>query len=567
MSELKQEYERVMEQLTVKGGMFELTQVEVNGLQYQAYNAAPSSVTELINRGRDFGDSTFLVYQDERISFAEFFRLVDQVAFCLQQDYGVKPKDRVAIAMRNYPEWMVFYLAILDIGAVAVPLNSWGQTKELTYGLEGAQVAMVACDGDRLALIEDFVQEHQLPTIVVRSEEQSSYVTPLKDLLVEIPQDAAPEYVGIYSDDPAMIMYTSGTTGLPKGAVVSHRNICNAILNFECTMTANAMLSSEIIGKAMAKGYPQAALLAVPLFHVSGCLSQFIPSLRMGRKLVILHKWNAADALRLIEQERITSFGGVSNMIQEMLDAPEFASTDLDSLFGIGGGGGAQPPHLEELIQAKMPDALAGTGWGLTESTATGTSCTGSTYLAHPTSTGLAAPIVSLKICDARGHEVPQGETGEVWVYSATNISGYWNNLDATQQTFRDGWLRSGDMGYLNEDGYLFIAGRIKEVVIRGGENIYPVEVEQCIATMPGVKEVAAVGIPNQDYGEELVAGVVPHSENCISERQVQGFVAERLAKFKVPAWVFCQTDPLPRNATGKLLKRKLIDSIVAEVG
>lgn len=567
MSSPKQQYDEAIAQLTSAGSPFETVSVNVGGQEYNAYSSAPSSVTELISAGRQFNDQTFLVYNDERISFDAFFKQVDQIAYVLREQYSVLPGEKIAIAMRNYPEWMSLFLAILKIGAVAVPLNSWGRSQELIYGLQDSQVSLLCCDAERLELLNAYLGESRLACLAVRgaaSEELPACVE-LNELLDYLPDPLEDVSVEVEPDDTAMIMYTSGTTGQPKGAVMTHRNITNAVVNFECMMMANAMVSGELIGAAMQKGYSQAALLAVPLFHVSGCLSQFIPSLRMGRKLVLLHKWNAEIALELIEKERITSFGGVSNMIQEMLKSPDFERRDLDSLFGLGGGGGAQPSGLEELIESKLPGALAGTGWGLTESTATGTSSTGLTYKRYPTSTGIPAPIVDIDIRDESGNSLGKGEVGEIWVRSVTNIKEYWGKPEASQETLIDGWLRTGDLGYLNDESYLFIEGRKKEMIIRSGENIYPVEIELCIGRMETVAEVAVLGLSHEEYGEQVVAVVRAQPNQVLTESEIQEFVRSQLAGFKVPGKVYFQQEVLPRNATGKLLKQTIAKQLVSE--
>lgn len=560
MNSVKQQYDEAIAQLTSAGNLFETVAVEVDGYEYLAYGSAPDSVTELISGGRQYNDQTFLVYNEERISFDAFFNQVDKIAFVLKEQYNILPGERVALALRNYPEWMSLFLAIVQIGAVAVPLNSWGQAQELSYGLQDAQASLVCCDEERLKILKQFLKESRLACIVVRgvAHDDLSACLELDELLESLPDGVESSMLDIKPDDTAMIMYTSGTTGQPKGAVMTHRNIANAVINFECMMMANAMVSGELIGAAMQKGYSQAALLAVPLFHVSGCLSQFIPSLRMGRKLVLLHKWNAEVALELIEKERVTSFGGVSNMIQEMLSSPDFKRRDLDSLFGLGGGGGAQPSGLEGLIESKLPGALAGTGWGLTESTATGTSSTGLTYKRFPSSAGIPAPIVEIDVRDEAGKSVSDGEVGELWIKSVTNIKEYWGKPEASKETLNDGWLRTGDLGYLNNENYLFIEGRKKEVIIRSGENIYPVEIELCIGSMDSVVEAAVLGVPDEEFGELVVAVVSVKPGQTLTKRDVQDFVRSRLAGFKVPSKVHVQQEPLARNATGKLLKQTI---------
>jgi len=350
-------------------------------------------------------------------------------------------------------------------------------------------------------------------------------------------------------------MYTSGTTGNPKGAVSSNFAICQTLVNFEVQAYISAMANPETIGKMLGSGFEPASLLAVPLFHVSGCYPVFMLNLRGGRKTSIMYKWNAEDALSIIEKERITIFVGVPTMSLALLESPEFTSTDTSSLYSIGAGGAACPPHLKDLIYSKLPDAYAGTGYGMTETNATCSSFTGEAFRLNPGSAGILSPVVECKTVDEQGNTLPRGETGELYIKSPTNVQQYWNMPEASDSTFIDGWVASGDVGYIDENNFVYIVDRIKDMVLRGGENIFPIEIEGILQSHPAVLEAAVYGVPDDHWGEELVATVALHASSTVSPQELQKYVAGQVAAFKVPGTIMLSSEPLAKNATGKLLK------------
>ncbi|MCZ6828992.1 MAG: long-chain fatty acid--CoA ligase, partial [Gammaproteobacteria bacterium] len=362
--------------------------------------------------------------------------------------------------------------------------------------------------------------------------------------------------VDIGPDDLAMIMYTSGTTGKPKGAASTNRAICQALYNFEFHAYSSAMANPDTIGKMVDSGFEPSTLLVVPLFHVSGCFAVFMLNLRGGRKTAIMYKWNVDKALQIIEQQRITTFTGVPAMSLALLESPAFDTADTRSLFVLGFGGAACPPHLAELVYHKLPDCYPGTGYGLTETCATGASCTGEAFRIMKGTAGSVSPIVEIKTVDENGRDLAQGESGEIYVRSPTNVREYWNLPEASADTFRDGWLASGDVGYVDDNNFLYVVDRIKDMVIRGGENIYPVEIEGCMVEHPAVIEVAVYGVPHDSWGEELAVTV--YSESAVDADELSNWVGQRLAGFKVPAYINIQSQPLPKNATGKVLKKQV---------
>lgn len=565
MTTIASQLEHAKAQLTHVGAPFELVELEHHGLSYRAFKNAPTNLKKLVEPSRQLGDKTFLVYEGERWSFDTFFQQVDALGHQLVEDFSIAKGDRVAIAMRNYPEWMTAFIAIVSVGAVAVPLNSWGKAEELSYGVQNAGAKLVFCDQQRLDLMTPALTQQGVHAILVRPNEKvpsaniapSNNVTRYDDVIEAGKGKTLPE-VDLLPDDPALILYTSGTTGHPKGAVSNHRNIGQGIFNFNFAAANAAMTSPDTIQNIMASGYEPAALLCLPLFHVSGCHSVFLFNLHTGRKIVMMHKWDSEKALQLIAEERVTSLNGVPTMTRQLLESPKFSETDTSSLFSLGGGGAASPPQLMDLIYEKKPSAFAGTGYGLTETNATGASSTGEAYRYKPSSAGTLSPIVELQIRNEQGESLTAGETGEVWLKGIALLQGYWNNPQSTAESLQDAWFNTGDIGYLDEEGFLFLVDRAKDMIIRGGENIYAAEIEATVLRCPGVEEVAAFGVPDDTLGEELAVVVFAKSDAALSEEAIRAHVAEYLAKFKVPTYVsFSKAEP-PKSATGKLLKKNL---------
>jgi len=558
--EITRALQEACEQLTGPGAPFEIEQRQFNGAELLAYKNAPATLRDALAEARVHGDKTFITFQQERYSFDEFFACVDRLGNHLVNHYGVKKGDRIAIAMRNYPEWMIALVAIVSVGAIVAPLNSWGQADELAYTLGDAGASLVFCDQQRADSIADRLGELNCRAVVAKGNGEQEHEC--IDSWESTQQGTAnlPE-VDISAGDLVMLMYTSGTTGKPKGAVSSNFAICQTLVNFEVQGYISAMANQETIGKMLDSGFEPASLLAVPLFHVSGCYPVFMLNLRGGRKTSIMYKWNAEDALSIIEKERITIFVGVPTMSLALLESPAFASTDTSSLYSIGAGGAACPPHLKDLIYSKLPEAYAGTGYGMTETNATCSSFTGKAFRLNPRSAGILAPVVECKTVDEQGNTLPRGETGELYVKSPTNVQQYWNLPEASATTFIDGWVATGDVGYIDDNNFLYIVDRIKDMVIRGGENIFPIEIEGILQAHPAVLEAAVFGIPHDQWGEELVAAVAIHGGSTIDQQELQDYISGQAAAFKVPSVITLSSEPLLKNATGKLLKKAIRQS------
>ncbi len=557
MSQYRTQYDEAIQQLTGAGAPFEIVEQTFNGVKCKSYKNAPTTMPEVFAPGREFGDKEFVIYEGERFTFNQFFEQADAIGHQLINAYGVKKGDRVALAMRNFPEWMTAFVAITSIGAVGVPLNSWGKAKELEYGLTDAGVKIVFCDQQRLDYIAPRLGELGIRAIAVRTTAETlpEHTQTLEDFIAPGVGKSMPT-ADIDPEDTALIMYTSGTTGNPKGAVSCHRAMGQAVMNTACTAAAAGMNNPEAIGAMMEQGLELNSLLAVPLFHISGCHAQFIPSLRGGRKMVIMYKWDAVKALEIIEKERITNVVAAPSMLLDLLEAPEFETTDTSSLFALAPGGAASPPKVVKLAMQKVPIGFHGTGWGMTESNALGSSFIGKAFAYKPGSAGFVHPIADMEMRDEEGNVLPQGEAGHIWLKGPTLITEYWNRPEANAEEFKDGWFSSGDIGYIDDEGFLFLSDRAKDMVIRGGENIFPVEIESTLMDHPGVHEVAAFGIPHEKLGEELAVVIVVKAHFSVTAEDIKAFAKERLAGFKVPSQVALWYEPLPRNATNKLLKK-----------
>jgi len=552
MSEIKQEFDAVMAQLTAPGAPFELAGSHESG---HYYAKAPANLAVALAVARQHGDREFLVYEGERRSFNDLMDEADAIGAALQAR-GVRPGERVALAMRNYPEWMAIFIGVISIGAVIVPVNSWGKPADIAYTVEDCGARLAFCDQQRYDGVAELFRDKGIDAIIARpakAEDPNGL-----DAFVADFRGRAPAPVDIDPEDLAMIMYTSGTSGKPKGAASTHRAICQALYNMECAAIAAAMCNGELIKEMLGRGFAPTSLLAVPLFHVSGCHAQFLANLRGGRRIVMMYKWDVDRALEYIEQEHITTIAAAPSMLLDLLEAPRFGQTDTSSLFSLGIGGAATPPRVSKLLYEKLPQNFSGTGWGMTETNAQGASLTGKAFHFKPGSAGFPHPIVDIRICDEEGNTLPSGDAGEIWVRSCANIREYWHRPEVNAEEIRDAWLKTGDIGYLDDDGFLYLADRAKDMIIRGGENIYPIEIENELLELDAVKEVAAIGLPHERLGEEVAVVVHLHLNDSLGMEQLLEYARGRLAAYKVPTRVFFSEEALPRNATNKVLKAVL---------
>jgi len=546
--------------LTAPGAPFELGEAEVLGQRQRIFKNAPASLRALFDLARGRGDAAFLVYEDERWSFGETMRQVDALGAALVSRLGVRPGDRVAIAMRNYPEWVVAFAAITSIGAISVSLNAWWTTEEMEYALSDSGSRVVIADRERLARIEPLIGKLGLRPLVVRAEGAlPPGAVHWRDSVV--PGEPLPD-VALDPDMDATILYTSGTTGHPKGAVSTHRAVTSALMAFACRSFAN-----NAMGVGGPRGdvvFPTSFVLVVPLFHVTGCVAVMLSCFLAGYKLVMMHKWEPARALELIERERITNFVGVPTQSWDLLECPDFAKYDTSSLASVGGGGAPAPPELVRRVDKSFSAARPGIGYGMTETNAYGPGNTGPDYLRKPTSCGRVAPPVEMRVTDEAGRVLGADQVGELWFRGPTLIRGYWNKPEATAQTLVDGWLRTGDIGRIDDEGFVYVQDRAKDMVLRAGENVYCAEVEAALYEHPDVYEAAVFGVPHERLGEEVAAAIVPKPGRELDPDALRTFLARHLAAFKIPTRIAIRGEQLPRNPAGKILKRDLRDALVA---
>lgn len=547
--------------LCASGQPFEMEMVEIEGVATRVWKNAHPSLAAMAEHARGHGDAEFLIYQDERVTYASWYNAVATLADKLQQ-IGVKKGDRVALAMRNLPEWPVIFFAGVSIGAIVVPLNAWWTEQELTFGLVDSGSKILLCDNERWARIGPHLKEiPELSHIFVSRAEDDlpPSALPLEEIIgspnqyKDLPDIDLPK-IEIAPDDPATIFYTSGTTGQPKGALGSHRNL-----------TTNAMTSAYAgasmyirRGEALPEPKKRVGMTVVPMFHCTACSAGMMITVHSGHKMIFLHKWDTEQALQIIEREKVNSTGGVPFIAWQLIEHPTREKYDLRSLEAIGYGGAPSAPELAQKIYDTF-GALPSNGWGMTETMATVTSNAGEDYLNRPTSCGPPAPTADLKIMSEDGtRELPVGKVGELWARGPMIVKGYWNRPDATAETFVNGWVRTGDLAYLDEEGFCYIADRAKDMIIRGGENIYSSEVENILYDHPAVIDAALVGIDHRTLGEEPAAVVHLRAGKTATEQELQDWVREHLAAFKVPVKILFSQESLPRNPNGKIMKRDL---------
>jgi len=549
------------QQLIAPGSPFEVVTPADGGPRYFRHTAP--NLMHVIDAGRVHGEREFLVWQEQRLTFNQYFDQVDRLAGQMIACFGLQPGERVAIAMRNQPAWLVAFAAIQRCGAVCVPLNSWGLRDELLHGVRDSGARLLLCDETRLNVLQEDLAQEQRAAIVVGAQAQvqlPEYCLRY-EALISAPQLPIPDVV-IDPDAPALILYTSGTTSRAKGVLSSHRAICQALTALEFQGAFCAVSSPERIGVVINSGYPPTTLAAVPLFHVSGLHAQFLSALRGGRRLLLMYKWDVERALDLIRDERCTQFNGAPVMMQQLLGSPRFGTEHTASLFGLGLGGGASSAGLLANMITLKPDAIGGSGYGLTESNGIGAAIGGDQFVYKPATSGWPLPIVDIRIGEGPHQPLPSGTRGLIWLRSPTLMSAYWNLPDASAECLRDGWLDTGDIGYLDDEGFLRVTGRIKDLINRGGEKISAAEIEACICEMPGIEEAAAFAIADPVLGETVALAVHGTASALPTSEQVCAFIAERLAAYKVPARVYRVIEPLPRNATGKVLKAQLQEKL-----
>jgi long-chain acyl-CoA synthetase len=557
---------------------FHMSTIEVRGVPVRVFDSAPPNMRMLWESTAAHGDKTYICYEDEHYSYADIHAQVRKLAHHMAAQ-GVQPGDRVALAMRNYPEWVVGYWAAISLGAACVGMNAWWTPHEMEYALDDSHPRVLIVDGERLERVS-----HILEAVRVRLPKAMHVITVRSD--GELPTDAASWNDVMSSDDPgslpaadidpdddATIFYTSGTTGFPKGAQLTHRGSIHNLLNL--VYMSAAVASAE--GKAIAAGdieapsappaapLPPVFMAPTPLFHVTACNCLLHPATASGAKIVLTYKWDAGRALELIEREKVTNFSGVPTMGRELLMHPDWSKRDTSTLASISGGGSAVQPDLVKKIDSALEKGTPTTGYGMTETHGIITANSSRFYLAKPASCGPVVPTLDAKLVDEDGNDLPAhpDTVGVLCVRGSIVIKGYINRPEATADSIKDGWLNTGDIARIDEDGWVFIVDRAKDMVIRGGENVYCSEVEAAIYHHDAVAEAIVFGVPDDRLGEEVAACIVPKEGQSLTIEELQAFLKKDLAAYKIPSKVWFRSEPIPRNASGKFLKREVRKEIL----
>lgn len=566
--------------LTAPGAPFEMEEKVIRGIPTRVYKNARSGFRELFDLGRSWGEREFIIYEGERQTYGAHFRAAGRLGRLLSERYGVRKGDRIVVAMRNLPEWSVAFWAGQAIGAVVAPLNAWGLGPDLAYGISdsGAKVAIV--DAERLDRLKPHLGELSLEGLIaVRTsaeEAQEAGAILLEDLIgpasayASLPDDP-PADPGCDPDDPATILYTSGTTGKPKGALGTHRNAMSNLVSITFGAARGAIRRGDALPEPDPNAPQRVNLLPVPLFHVTGCHSMLAPTVAAGAKLVLMHKWNPERFLELVETERVNGTTGVPSMVWQVLESPDFSRRDLSSLDSYGYGGAAVAPELTLKFAKLFPHIPPSQGYGATETSSVSTSNSAEDYIARPDSVGTAVPVVDLKVIDVNGDALPPGGVGELLIRGPNVVQGYWNKPEANAKSFTDGWYHTGDIVRMDEQGFVYLLDRAKDMLIRGGENVYCVEIEDVLVSHPAVIDAAVIGLPHRILGEEVGAVVQLKPGEDISEAELIAYASRLLSPYKVPVRIDIRGGEFPRNASGKTLKpilrQEVLDRLAQDAG
>ena len=548
---------------TGPGQPHELVDAVIHGRALRVFKNAPPSLRALYETTAS--DLPFLVYGDERLSFAQAWAASARIAQVLVQHCDVRHGDRVAIAMRNYPEWLLAFTAITSIGAVAVAINAHWQADELAYGLADCGAKAIFADQERLDRLAERGPLPGLQVLAVRAERLvggAKALQALTDAVGGVADDVAMPAASIAPDDLATMLYTSGSTGHPKGVPSSHRNILSALLSWE----ADRLIGERMAGlDAQPPATQPGTLLAVPLFHVTGLHASYLSCYRSQRRLVCMYKWDAEQAAVLVDREKLTSVVAPAAVTGDLVRVAQAGQHDLSTLLVVGGGGAPRAPEQVRSIKTSFANALPNIGWGMTETNAIGTGIGGDDYLQRPTSSGRCSLVLQIKVVDEAGAELPAGQRGELLVRGTSVFAGYWHLPQANAEAFVGGdWFRTGDVATVDDEGYLFIVDRIKDLIIRGGENIGCGQVEAALLMHPQVFEAAVFSVPDPRLGEEV--GAVVYGDPALDLDALRQFLGQHLAKFELPRYIVRAAQPLARTPSGKILKRQVREVALAQL-
>ena len=559
-------------ELDAPGSSFATTVIDIRGVPTKVFAAAPPHMRSIWELSAAHAEKDYLVYEDERYSYGEIHRQVRILAAYLSAQ-GVGRNDRVAVSMRNYPEWVVSYWATVSLGAALVGMNAWWTPTEMDYALNDSAPKVLIVDGERLERLLQIENTPAMHLVVARHDgDIPQTAVRWADAIAGADPGTLPTAV-IDPEDDATIFYTSGTTGFPKGAQLTNRGSVANILNIAAMTGATALAEAKAIAAGDMPAQPPkpttptAFMAPTPFFHVTACNCILHPATLTGAKVVMTYKWDAGRALELIEREKITNFSGVPTMGRELLMHPDWATRDTSTLQGMGGGGSAVQPDLVHKIAGALKQGQPSTGYGMTETCGIITANSSRLYIERPDSCGPLVPTLEGKLVDEEGNDLPRdpNTVGILCVRGAVTIKGYLNRPEANAETIKDGWLNTGDVARIDADGFVYIVDRAKDMVIRGGENVYCSEVEAAIYTHEAIAEAAVFGIPDERLGEEVAAVLVLRPGSSLTEEELRSHLSTTLARHKIPSKVWFRNEPIPRNATGKFLKRELRKELIGE--
>ncbi|KDQ17938.1 hypothetical protein BOTBODRAFT_29253 [Botryobasidium botryosum FD-172 SS1] len=559
--------------LTGPGTPFEIETALVGDRVQRVFKHAPPSMRALwLNSISMYGSKTYIQFESERLSFSDVHSRACRAASVFREVYGVRKGDRVAIVMRNYPEWIIIFWAAHLLGAVVVCVNAWLPAKVLHYCIAHTNSKVVVFDCDRAEVIyrgvEDLKREAGANAVlVVRAHESNrktwngmqSWEEVMKryegkgDMAWKKEPECLPE-------DNCSIFFTSGTTGLPKGALSTQRAVMMALFNNLVGYPRAFLRAGQPIPVVDPSAPSKIGLISIPLFHVTACLSSLLPNTATGGHMILMRKWDVKEAVRLIVSEKVTHAGGVPSVVLDLLETT--LKSTPNSLESFGFGGAPPPAQLTNISRKAFPNVQLMQGYGMTETNSGVATIFGPDYVHRPTSTGYIFPTNDVLIMDPkRLAALPAGQIGEIWLRGSNLMKEYWRNPEATAQAItRDGWLRTGDLGFLDEEGFLYLRDRVKDIIIRGGENVDSTTVEQALLDDPRIMECAAVGVPDKRLGELVAAIAVPRSAwtgGKVKEAELIEIANKSLPGFAVPVMVIVQDEPLDRNPGGKVLKKE----------
>ena len=535
--------------------LFQTEDIEIRGTFYKAFNKVPADLKELLDYGKTVREwEEFIVYEKEKISYLDFCDQVSRVSSFLQKEVGIKKGDKVAIAMRNYPEYLAILMAVASIGGIVVFVNAWWTTEEMEYGFDDSTAKVCFADKERLATIKPFAKKKSIKLFSVRY---------IDDPEIEKYDDIVNNFervdlidVDLKPDDDFAIMYTSGSTGHPKGVVLTHRGAITATFSWLMAERVGGLLADP---EKLARRRASSVLLLSPLFHVNGSHPNFFYSIARGSKIVLMYKWDPAKAIDIISDEIITRITAVPTVVADLVQEAREQNVSLDTLEFLGAGGAKRPAAQVHVEKKALPLADIASGYGMTETNALGLGISGDEYVEKPELAGrLYPPLQEIKIVDDNDVPLPNGQLGEICLKSPANMRCYFNKKKETEAVLKDGWMHTGDLGILDDQGLVTIVDRKKNIIIRGGENISCLEVEGALQKFPGVIESVVFSVPEKRFGEEVGACINMAGGAKDKDEEISSFLRDKLAHFKIPVHYWWANRSLPRGATDKFDRIKI---------